>query len=252
MDNNITIFENNQFGLIRTSGEWFIASDLCQALEHSDVSMACARLDEDEKLIQTLLVSGQNRRVMTVNESGLYHLIMTSRMEKAKEFRKWVTGEVLPSIRKNGMYATAPTLDAILNDPGAFLKTLQVLQEEKQKRKDAEIQIRMDAPKVAFANAVSVSDSTILIGDFAKILNQKGYDIGPNRLHKWMRDNGYLISRSGTDYNNPTQRAMELGLFKLKETLIQHGDRSVISITPKLTGKGQLYFINKFLKGKDE
>jgi len=249
MDNNITIYKNNQFGEIRTIGEFFIAQDICKALSLDDVSKACSRLDDDEKLIRTLFVSGQNRQVLLINESGLYHLIMTSRLDKAKEFRRWVTSEVLPGIRKHGMYATPDAAEQMLNDPDMMIRILEGYKAERAKRASVEMKLEEQKPKVLFADAVAGSQTSILIGDLAKLIAQKGVDIGQNRLFEWMRDNGYLMSR-GTSRNVPTQRSIELKVMEIKERTITTPDgRSFISDTPYITGKGQVYFVNKFLTG---
>ena len=180
-----------------------------------------------------------------INESGLYALVLSSKLPGAKQFKRWVPSEVLPAIRRHGMYADAPTVEKMLDGPDTMIRTLQAL-----KRRALEQQTAADRPKVLFADAVSASHSSILVGELAKLLRQNGVDIGQNRLFAWLRDNGYLIRRSGTDYNMPTQRAMDMGLFSIKETAITRSDGSItISKTVKVTGKGQQYFVEKFLGG---
>ncbi|WP_337406732.1 phage antirepressor, partial [Phascolarctobacterium succinatutens] len=174
-------------------------------------------------------------------------LILSSKMPKAKEFKRWVTSEVLPAIRKHGAYMNDDVLKQAIQSPDFLIKLATELKEEKEARRQAEANLQAAKPKVLFADAVSASDSTILIGDLAKILKQNGHPIGQKRLFCWMREQGYLIKRAGADYNSPTQRAMEMGLFKIKETAISHSDGHVsVSKTTKVTGKGQQYFINKF------
>jgi anti-repressor protein len=244
-------FGANQVRTVLLNNEpWFVAKDVCLVLEINDVSKAVSRLDEDEKGTNSIPTLGGNQNLLTVNEAGLYSLILTSRKPEAKQFKRWVTHEVLPIIRKHGAYMTDDVLEKTLNDPDYIIGVITALKDEKQKRIVAEQQIQMDKPKVIFADAVSASKTSILIGELAKILKQNGYHTGQNRLYEELRKKGYLIRRKGTDYNSPTQRAMELGLFEVKETAVTHSDGHVtVSKTTKVTGKGQQYFINKFLKG---
>jgi anti-repressor protein len=244
-------FGANQVRTVLLNNEpWFVAKDVSDVLGFRDPYSATRGLDDDEKLLHTLYVSGQNRETTVVNESGLYSLILKSNKPEAKQFKRWVTHEVLPTIRKHGAYLTDDALEKTLNDPDYIIGVITALKDEKQKRIVAEQQIQMDKPKVIFADAVSASKTSILIGELAKILKQNGYQTGQNRLYEELREKGYLIRRKGTDYNSPTQRAMELGLFEVKETAVTHSDGHVtVSKTTKVTGKGQQYFINKFLKG---
>jgi anti-repressor protein len=244
-------FGSNQVRTILLNNEpWFVAKDVCVVLEISKHRDAVSRLDEDEResvLVDTL---GGRQEMSAINEAGLYSLILTSRKPEAKQFKRWVTHEVLPTIRKHGAYLTDDALEKTLQDPDYIIGVITALKDEKQKRIVAEQQIQMDKPKVIFADAVSASKTSILIGELAKILKQNGYHTGQNRLYEELREKGYLIRRKGTDYNSPTQRAMELGLFEVKETAVTHSDGHVtVSKTTKVTGKGQQYFINKFLKG---
>lgn len=198
-----------------------------------------------------------------INESGLYSLVLSSKLPTAKKFKRWVTSEVLPAIRKHGGYMTPEKVEEALLNPDVLIRLATELKEERNKNKalhdlaveqDKHIARQNDRiatlePKGIFADSVSASDTTILIGELAKIIKQNGTDIGQNRLFQWMRDQKYLIGRKGTDYNMPTQKAMKLGLFTIKETTINHSDGHVsISKTPKVTGKGQIYFVNKFLR----
>ncbi|HAM1460740.1 TPA: phage antirepressor KilAC domain-containing protein, partial [Listeria monocytogenes] len=170
------------------------------------------------------------------------------KLESAERFQDWVTSEVLPSVRKHGAYMTNDTIEKAITDPDFLIKLATNLKEEKTKRIEAEKRLEIQKPKVMFAEAVSDARGTILIRDLAKLIQQNGIDIGEKRLFEWMRQRGYLISRKGTDYNRPTQKSMELGLFKIKETAIIRSSGAQTAITAKVTGKGQLYFVNKFLE----
>lgn len=172
---------------------------------------------------------------------------MRSDKPKAKPFRKWVTAEVLPSIRKHGGYLTPQKIEEVLLNPDTIIRLATDLKTEQEKVKALKVKVEQDKPLVAFANAVSVSNTSILVGELAKLLRQNGVNMGQNRLFDWMRKNGYLISRKGSDYNMPTQRSMERGWFEIKETTISHSNGNTsISKTVKVTGKGQIYFINLF------
>jgi len=183
-----------------------------------------------------------------ISEAGLYSLILRSRKPEAKAFKRWVTHEVLPSIRKHGMYATPATIDDMLDNPDIMINALMRLKEERAARAKAEAEIEANAPKVLFADAVASAKTDILIGDLAKILRGNGVDTGQRRLFEWMRENGYLIRQKGSSWNMPTQRAMDMGLFRVKETTVTHADgHTTIHRTTKVTGRGQTYFVNKFL-----
>ena len=183
-----------------------------------------------------------------IPESLFYRLGMKASNKVAEEFQNWLAIDVIPSIRKHGAYMTENTLEEALTNPDFLIKLATELKEEKEQRQALEEEKKLNAPKVIFADAVSTSKTSILIGELAKILKQNGIETGQNTLFEWLRTNKYLISRKGTDYNMPTQKSMELGLFEIKETSIAHADgHTSISKTPKITGKGQQYFINKFL-----
>lgn len=183
-----------------------------------------------------------------IPENIFYRLAMKARNETAEKFQALVADEIIPSIRKHGAYMTPATVEAVLSDPDTMIRLLQEIKAERQKREALEAKAEADRPKVLFADAVAVSGSTVLVGELAKILKQNGVEIGQNRLFDWLRRNGYLIRRQGTDYNMPTQYSMELGLFEIKETAVTHSDGHVtVSKTPKVTGRGQQYFIAKFL-----
>ena len=201
-------------------------------------------VDDNEKLKRILFVSGQNREMWLLTEDGLYEVQMQSRKPIAKAFKREVK-QILKTIRLNGMYAT----DKLLDNPDLAIQAFTKLKEEREKRKALEVKIEEQKPAVIFAGAVTASKSSILIGELAKLIKQNGVDTGQNKLFAWLRENGYLIKRQGSDYNMPTQKAMELGLFEIKETVVTHADGHIeVSKTPKVTGKGQIYFINKFVK----
>lgn len=242
-------YDGNDIRTVRHGDETlWVLKDVCNALGLSDTNKVAERLDSDELTRIKFVSGGQKREMYAVSESGLYNVILRSDKPEAKEFKRWVTHEVLPSIRKHGAYVTPAKLEELMNDPDAWIKVLTALKEERAAKKRLQLEAAENQPKVIFADAVSVSDGTILIGELAKILKGNGIEIGQNRLFERLRQSGYLIKRKGTDYNAPTQRAMELGLFKVKETAITHSDGHVtISKTTKVTGKGQQYFINLFL-----
>lgn len=242
-------FKGNQFrGLTDEQGDpWFFGKDACDIL-NIDTNHLRDALDEDEitNLRNPEVWNQPGRAPLIISEPGLYKLIMRSRKPEAKEFQRWVTHEVLPSIRKHGAYATEATIDQILANPDFGIKLLTDLKEERAKRTEAENQVRELEPKALFADAVAASDGTCLVGELAKMLRQNGLDIGQNRLFRLLRDDGFL-GKSGANTNVPTQKAMELGLFRIKETAVTHSDGHVtISRTPKVTGKGQRYFINRY------
>lgn len=230
----------------------FLAKDVASWIEHTDLSRMVNLVDDDEKLKRTLYVSGQNREMWFLTEDGFYEVLMQSRKPIAKQFKKEVK-KILKDIRKHGMYATETTIDNILNDPDFGIRLLTELKEEKAKRKAVEEENKNNKPKVIFADAVATSQTSILVGELAKILKQNDIEIGEKRLFKWLRNNGYLIKRNGSDYNMPTQKSVDLGVIEIKERAINNPDGSVrVTKTPKVTGKGQQYFINKFLNNKEE
>lgn len=236
---------------------YFVGKDVAEILGYTNSKDALKNhVDSDDKQIlqrsQNATLEIPNRGLTIINESGVYNLIFAAAKqsanpeikEKAQKFKRWVTSEVLPTIRKHGMYAT----DELLDNPDFAIATLQKLKEEREAKKLLEAQIEADRPKVLFADAVSASKSSCLIGELAKILKQNGIDIGQNKLFQWLRANGYLISRRGESWNQPTQKSMQLGLFELKKTAINHSDgHTTTNVTPKVTGKGQVYFTKKFL-----
>lgn len=241
--------EGNQVRLLTKDGEpWFVAVDVCNILGLSNPSESLKALDSDER--STLRISEGGPESNIISESGLYSLVIRSNKPEAKQFKRWITHEVIPSIRKHGTYMTPETIEKVLLNPDTIIQIATQLKEEQTKRIAAEAQIEKDKPKVLFADSVSVSNTCILVRDLAKLIKQNGYDIGEVRLFKWLRENDYLI-KNGTSRNTPTQKAMDLGLFKVKETVINKPDGDVIiSKTPLCTGKGQMYFINKFIQVK--
>lgn len=243
---DIQIFNNPEFGQVRTvvidDEPWFVAADVCRALDIGNSRQAVTRLDDDEKNTVTLNdgIPGNPEKTV-VNEPGLYSLVLGSRKPEAKAFKRWITHEVIPAIRKTGGYHVPQSPEEQM---AQGLLAAQKLLAEKDKR------IEEMRPKEIFADAVSVSKTDILIGDLAKLIKQNGHDIGQKRLFAWLREKGYLIKRKGLDWNMPTQKAMEMKLFRVKETVITHSDgHTTVSKTPKVTGKGQVYFVNKFLNG---
>lgn len=253
--NELQIFNSDEFGEIRTvtidNEPWFVGKDVALALGYKDTSDALKKhVSEEDKLTRRFADSGQNREMYIINESGLYALIFGSKLESAQRFKHWVTSEVLPSIRKHGGYIAG---QESMTDDELLAKALLVAQSKiaerdrliAEKQKDIE---RM-RPKEIFADAVASSKQSILIGQLAKLICQNGHPIGQNRLFKWLRNNGYLM-KYGSNYNMPMQRYVEQGLFEVKESSVTNPDGSVkLTRTTKVTGKGQQYFINKFLKG---
>ncbi|GAA6502956.1 phage antirepressor [Blautia parvula] len=248
--NELKIFENAEFGQVRTvtidNEPWFVGKDVAEALGYAKARNAIAShvSDEDKKDAPIQGTPGGTQTMTMINESGLYALIFGSKLEAAKRFKHWVTSEVLPAIRKHGAYA----VDELLNNPDMAIKAFTALKEERERNKLLQADNARMKPKEIFADAVAASKQSILIGELAKLLKQNGYDTGEKRLFTYLRDNGYLIRRKGTDYNAPTQKSMEMGLFEVKETAVTHSDgHTTINKTTKITGKGQQYFINKFL-----
>lgn len=245
--NDLKIFTSKEFGEIRTvqlnNEIYFVGKDVADALGYSDTNKAVAMhvSDEDKKLNDKSSPSFGQRGATLINESGLYSLILSSKLESAKRFKHWVTSEVLPSLRKNGGYIVGQEQMTPEQIMAAGLKAAESIIAQKDK------EIERMKPKEIFADAVTGSHSSILIGDLAKILKQNGYETGQKRLFEQLRQEGYLI-KSGSSKNMPTQKAMDMGLFEVKETSISNPDGSIrVTKTTKVTGKGQQYFINKFL-----
>ena len=247
MENKLQLFnfENQQVRTLPGDEEpYFVGKDVATILGYKNGSRDInTHVDEEDKLRYQISTAGQMRDQILINESGLYSLILSSKLPNAKKFKRWVTSEVLPAIRKHGAYMTdEKAFDVVHNKTGLA----DLLQQAADQLKQKDIEIAEMKPKALFADSVATSHTTILIGELAKILRGNGIDIGANRLFAWMREHGYLINRKGSDWNMPTQKSMDLGLFKIKETTINHSNGSTsISKTPKVTGKGQQYFVNK-------
>lgn len=226
---------------------YFVGNDVSQVLGYSNYRKATSDHVDDEDKLRTQIGDGGQTRILTViNESGLYSLILSSKMSNAKKFKRWITSDVLPSIRKTGAYLTDKKAYDITHNSDSLAELL--LQAGNQ-LKEKDIQISEMKPKVLFADAVETSDTSILVGELAKLLNQNGVDIGSKRLFAWLRNRGYLITGNRSDRNLPTQRSMNLKIFEIKERTYNNPDGSVrVTRTPKVTGKGQTYFVNKFLK----
>ena len=264
--NNLTVFNNAEFGSIRTvdinSEPWFVGKDVCEAFGDTNYRRSLATLDESDKGVSQIDTAGGKQNMVIINESGLYSLLfqmqpqkargvsqnndlVEQRIQKLKRFKHWVTSEVLPSIRKHGMYA----VDELIANPDLAIQAFTALKEEREKNRLLTEENERMKPKEIFADAIAASDDVILIRELAKLIRQNGVEIGQNRLFEWLRRNGYLISRNGFDYNMPTQRSMEHGWFRIKERTIANPDGSTrITKTVLVTGKGQQYFVNKFLK----
>lgn len=255
--NGLQVFNNPSFGEIRTIEEGskvlFCGVDVARALGYSNPSKAisdhCRYITKREVGVRTGMKADGTPSFQTFNmnfisEGDLYRITAASELPAAVAFESWIFDKVIPSIRKHGMYAK----DELLENPDLLIAVATQLKKEREQRKALESKVEQDAPKVLFADAVATSHTSILTGELAKLLKQNGVDIGQNRLFSWLRENGYLIRRKGSDYNMPTQRSMELGLFEVKERTINEPNGSTRIIkTPKVTGKGQQYFISKFL-----
>lgn len=256
-ENKMTLFTNEELGNVRAleiDGEpYFIGKDVATALGYTNTQKAIRdHVDNEDRLTERIVLSGQNREVVFINESGLYSLILSSKLPKAKEFKRWITAEVLPVIRKTGGYVndTKQFVDYYFADCNTYGREAITLMLNETKRMAN--QLKAQAPKVLFAEAVEGSKTSIPVGDLAKLIKQNGVDIGQNRLFSWLRMNDYLI-KSGDSKNMPTQKSMDLGLFEVKISTFYRPDGTVdISKTPKVTGRGQTYLINKFLSSLKE
>lgn len=255
MNAEVATFQNTEFGNVRAltidNIPWFVGNDVARALGYGNgksLPNAVSRhVDNEDKGVTEMMTPGGMQNMTIINESGMYALILGSKLPTAKKFKRWVTSEVLPAIRKHGAYMTDEKAYDVTHNAAGLADLLQQAAEQ-LREKDVEIE-RMK-PKELFADSVAASRTTILIGELAKIMRGNGINIGQNRLFAWMREHGYLINRKGSDWNMPTQKAMDLGLFRVKETTINHADGSTtIAKTVKVTGKGQQYFINRFIKG---
>ena len=252
--NELKVFKHSEFGTLRgveIDGEsWLVGKDVAERLGYKDTSDALKKhVDEEDKLTRRFADSGQNREMYVINESGLYSLVLGSKLPNAKKFKRWVTSEVLPAIRKHGGYLTAEKVEEALLNPDVLIRLATELKDEREARRALESKVAKDAPKVMFAQAVEQAENSILVGDLAKLIKQNGTDIGQKRLFERLRAEGYLGTR-GENYNMPTQRAMEMQLFRISERTINNPDGSVrLTRTVKVTGKGQVYFINRYAGG---
>lgn len=257
----LQIFNHPQFGAVRTveiNGEpWFVGRDVAQALGYTSPRDALAKhVDNEDKGVAKCDTPGGMQDMTVVNESGVYSLVFGSKLESAKEFKRWVTSEVLPSIRKHGAYLTPQVTNQILNNPDFLISLANKIKEEQTRNRilmeeNTDLRARNEElkPKALFAESVAASNSEITVGTLAKLLRQNGVQIGRNRLFEFLRAEGYLIRDKVRDRNLPTQKSMELGLFRVKETTIHANDEIIVSCTPYVTGKGQTYFIDRFLNG---
>lgn len=253
---SIQVFESADFGAIRTLTEdgepWFAATDIAKALGYGHTPHMTRRLDLDEKGVRSVDTPGGKQSLTVINEAGLYSAVLGSKLPEAKAFKRWVTHEVLPAIRRDGGYMAAKPDET---PEETMARALRIADETMRRQKErieslssANAEMR---PKALFADAVAASDGTCLVGELAKMIAQNGVDIGQNRLFAWMREKGYL-GKSGCNYNRPTQRSIEMGILKVKETAVHHADGHVtINSTPKVTGKGQVYFVQKLLGEKE-
>ena len=271
MKNSLQVFNNGTFN-VRTlqdeAGIWFVARDVAAALDYSESSNP-ARLIQSVpdfwKGVKPFHTPGGEQEMLCLTEQGLYFFLGRSDKPKALPYQMWIAGDVVPAIRKHGLYATPQTVEKILNDPDAFIQLLQAFKNERaksaaleQENTTLQAQVEKDRPKVIFADAVDASKESILIGNLAKILNQNGCSIngksiGQNKLFIWLRENGYLMNCRGERYNMPTQRSIEKGLFEVKKVVINNPDGSTkITHTTKVTGKGQIYFTNLFIENSQD
>ena len=255
MENNMIVKTNEMFGDLRivmvNSEPWFVGKDIAEKLGYSNPQKAVrTHVDDEDKGVNEMDTPGGKQNIIVINESGLYSLILKSKLPEAKQFKRWVTSEVLPSIRKDGGYIAT---NSDMSDEEIMAKALMVAQKTIE-RKNLELQehkriIEEQKPKVAFADSVSNSNDLILVRDLAKIISQNGVTIGEKKLYAWLRDNGYLIKQKGSSYNTPKQQYITSGLFKVIERVIVNPiGENKISLTTKITSKGQKYFVNKFLK----
>lgn len=247
--NDLQIFKNAEFGSIRViekDGEpWLVGKDVSEALGYDQTSNMVKRLDSEDFMSSKL--DGMNMKSIMINESGFYAAVLGSHLPTAKKFKRWVTSEVLPSIRKHGTYMTPAKIEEVLLNPDTIINLATRLKEEQALVMKLEAKMFEDRPKVIFADSVTASEDSILVGEMAKLLKQNGFNTGQNRFYALLREQGFLIKRKGSDYNLPTQKSIEMGLFEIKETAIAHSDgRIKVEKTAKVTGKGQLYFMNRF------
>ncbi len=245
---NTEIFSCAEFGDLTVleiyNEPWFVGKEITEKLGYTNSSKAIKdHIDDEDKGVTNRYTLGGKQNMTIINESGLYSLVLSSKLESAKRFKRWVTKDILPNIRKHGMYAT----EELLDNPDLLIQAATKLKEERERNKLLQEQNETMKPKALFADAVTASKDCVLIGELAKILKQNGIETGEKRLFSYLRKNGYLMKRKGNDKNFPTQKSMDLGIMQVKETVITKSNGEVkINKTPMITGKGQLYFINKF------
>lgn len=251
--NELQVFSYEQNEIRTVTGQdgepWFVAKDVAEVLGYMDTDQAIRKHCKASSTFP-VEVTGQVRHMTIIPERDVYRLIMRSKLPTAERFEEWVVGEVLPSIRKHGGYLTPDKVEEALLNPDVIIRLATDLKAEREKVRHLRTKVERDHPKVVFSDAVMASRTSILVGELAKLIRQNGVEVGQNRLFGWMRDNGYLI-QAGSSRNMPTQRSMELGLFQIKETTVCHSDGHIdVKKTPKVTGKGQQYFVNLFLGQK--
>lgn len=255
--NDVTIFRKDEFGAVRAvtlEGEpWFVAADVCRALGLGNSSMAVSKLDEDEKGISLIDTLGGEQKLGIVNESGLYALVLSSRKPEAKAFKRWITHEVIPSIRKTGGYiAGQETMDDDQLLANALMVAQRKIAERNKQLETANAKIQADAPKVLFAETVEKAEGDILVRQLAKLMVQRGYDTGEKRLYDLLRRDGFVIKANAKDQNAPTQRSVDMGLMRSIERTVSSAEKTFISSTTVITPKGQIYFLNKYAPEKPE
>ena len=253
MGTKIQIFENDRFGEVRVTEiegkTYFVGNDIAKALGYERPTKAIQ--DHCKGVLKwDILTNGGIQEMSVIPEGDIYRLAAKSQLPGAEDFESWIFDEVLPSVRKHGGYLTPAKTEELLMNPDLIIQMATSLKDERQKRLEAETKVREQAPKVLFADAVATSNKSVLVSELAKILRQNGIEMGQNRLFTWLRENGYLCSK-GEYYNQPSQKAMELGLFEIKKTSIIKPDGSIlVTVTTKVNGRGQIYFVDKFLSGK--
>lgn len=253
--NDMKIFENSEFGAVRVvdvNGEpWFVARDVASALGYVDTTQAIRMHCEKAKDFRGVEMTATATPMKIIPEEDVYALIFGSHLESAKQFRRWICDEVLPAIRKHGGYLTPAKLEEALTDPDTIIRLATNLKAEREKRQALEAQAAADRPKVVFAESIEVAKTSILVGEMAKLIKQAtGCDMGQNRFFEWLLANGYL-HKGGSARNMPTQRCIDAGWMEIKEgTRIGSSGECHITRTPKVTGKGQIYFVNLFREMK--
>lgn len=249
---NVTIFRKDEFGAVRAvtlEGEpWFVAADVCRALGLGNSSQAIAKLDDDEK--SGVIISdphGREQVTRFISESGLYALVLSSRKPEAKAFKRWITHEVIPAIRKTGGYiAGQETMDDDQLLANALMVAQRKIAERNKQLEAANEKIKSDAPKVLFAETVQKAEGDILVRQLARLMNQRGYDVGERRLYEILRRDGWVIKANAKDQNAPTQKSVDMGLMRVIERTIGSAEKTFLSTTTVITPKGQLYFLNKY------